>query len=483
MREYSKYIFKMGDISDSPYSSNFESSRSRASSVVEIQGDLFDKLFESLEKGLTESPINVQRNPVTRMEAVGKFLSQVNYSRTNMKAKIRQDYQDRINKLRSDANAKSMRLSKDLNERSEKFVEYLQSLLTKAHLESLLIRNKTRKDYENTMAQIKDWVFTAITELEKEVRLARLNISTSVQGNVIKSQELKDDFLWKRFLAKLELKAAGRARMSEPNSNAKSELKKLLESHFDAKVVIKNVVSLEDFEYSDVSSTRMKLQQPSSYERKTIISNICIIYLDKHSKSLPKLISKFLRLKEDESGPDLKATVSLISSLSTDKSLKSTFPLNTLLSRICNIYLAIESIKNPDWEPHNMLIFYNPDLARNITEAYISKETLHFEEDVVPFTSTRYEISQFILERTQASFIVNGQSVVLKAATLKELLQSTKLHQFPSDFLKALYEKYSIPMQNIHTFYVLDKPSFYNLEKPSKHNQLFIRSLTGISSI
>ena len=91
--------------------------------MVEIQGDLFDKLFESLEKGLTESPINVQRNPVTRMEAVGKFLSQVNYSRTNMKAKIRQDYQDRINKLRSDANAKSMRLSKDLNERSEKFVE------------------------------------------------------------------------------------------------------------------------------------------------------------------------------------------------------------------------------------------------------------------------------------------------------------------------------------------------------------------------
>ena len=129
-----------------------------------------------------------------------------------------------------------------------------------------------------------------------------------------------------------------------------------------------------------------------------------------------------------------------------------------------------------------MLIFYNPDHSRYIGGSYSSQETLHFEEDIVPITSTLYKITQFTLERSQASFFVNGQNVVLKAATLQELLQASKLHSFPNDFLKALYDKYSVPMQNIHTFYVIDKSSFYCIQN-SKPSKLFIRSLTGISSI
>ena len=128
-----------------------------------------------------------------------------------------------------------------------------------------------------------------------------------------------------------------------------------------------------------------------------------------------------------------------------------------------------------------MLIFYNPDLW-SIGGSYTSQETLQYEEDVIPLTSTLYEITQFTLERSQASFIINGKNVYLKAATLKELLQATKLHSFPNEFLKGLYDKYSIPMQNIHTFYVIDKASFYCIQN-SKPIQLFIRSLTGIASI
>lgn len=233
---------------------------------------LFSRLISALEDGLaTGKKINYAQDSMSKKIALGVFLTKLPGAKEDFTRRIHLEYSHKKEETRAHLQQLLSRSCLQPRDVLTRFNEHIKSLAAAAAMESDLFNYKEELLITQTMEEMKKFILITISDLEKQVRVSSHFIHQGQLSNFRRAEELQDEFLWRRFVHRVQSLARNKVLVTEPQSSVKSDVKRILEEKLDAKIVLKNGLMLEDHEFAEVASGRQ-----SGNERKTAISKLCM---------------------------------------------------------------------------------------------------------------------------------------------------------------------------------------------------------------
>ncbi|CAG9315166.1 unnamed protein product [Blepharisma stoltei] len=422
----------------SDYADDFEDD-SQSISEAYSEESVFPHLFSSLEHHLnSNNPINTTSSEIPIERAVGFFLSQLSSSSRDISQKIHWSYELKLEKI-----VKKPYNLPDKSELEKKFASLLKSFMMKGRLEAELMNKISKKILKTSLDEARKWILLSLDIIEKEKRQAYFMIDHAKSLNKTKSEDLQDEFLWKRFIYHLLSLCARKVTVTEPSWNVKDEIKGIIENSLKASIVVKNIVSIEDYGYSPALGYRRGFQ--ASADRKVEISGNFQL-----SSQIEAIINQFLTLTETRK-------------ITSQHSIKD-FEIKdgSFLSRVC-----LEMHREVTRTPLTLFIYYDPreEKSIGISSWFSAFEPLTYEEDVNTKVIS-IELSTFKFLGNNLLVEYNNQSSILEPASIKQLLQLPQASKFSQSAPSAL-----------KSFYVIEKENFYASCK--KNLQAFLRPLSA----
>jgi len=378
------------------------------------QARLFSRLLAGLEAGLGGGlKLNYAQQPLSKRIALGVFLTKLPGAREDFARRIHLEYAHKKEETR-------LRLQQLLSQSQlqprdilGRFNDHIKALAAAGAMESDLFNYKEEQLMAQTMEEMKKFVLTAVADLEKQVRVSAHFIRQGHTSNFKRAEELQDEFLWRRFVHRVQSLARNKVLVNEPQSSIKSDIKRVIEEKLEVKILLKNVLMLEDHEFSEVSAARQ-----SSSERKTAISKLCIYHIDTSPQHIDKVLTKFLTLQHS-SKPSDQPTPKNSGEKPTKRPAASGFPLHTCLSRSCESYIVIASLQPVKWSPVTLLIY---EAGKEINRLFDQEKQILVAEESTSFSTAGVaEIQELEVSGTHVRGLIDSTPIELHVATVKAL--------------------------------------------------------------
>jgi hypothetical protein len=294
------------------------------------ESKLFSRLLAGLEAGLGSGlRLNYAEAQLSKRIALGVFLTKLPGAREDFSRRIHLEYAQKKEEAHSHLQQLLSHTQLQPRDILSRFNDHIKALAAACAMESDLFNYKEEQLMIQTMEEMKKFVLTGVAELEKQVRVSAHFIRQGQISNLKRADELQDEFLWRRFVHRVQSLARNKVLVTEPQSSIKSDIKRVIEEKLEVKILLKNVLMLEDHEFAEVSGGRQ-----SASERKTAISKICILHTDTSSHHIDKILTKFLTLQHSSKPSDQPTPKNSVDKV-TKRSAASGFPLHTCLSRSC----------------------------------------------------------------------------------------------------------------------------------------------------
>ena len=226
----------------SNYSEDFEDSLSSEENPGFYQeSDVFPQLFNFLEKSFSEDAfINYRTQETPAQLAVGLFLARAKLSKSDFTNKLRWEYAQKREVLQR---------SVKLEPTCSKFPKSLKSILCSMRVENDFIARTMKRKVNIVTDEVRSQTFTNLAALAKDKSQADAMLESERTAIFKKSEELEDQFVWKRFYELLKTLVPSKILISTPQEKQKTEIKGILENYIKLGQSIKNAVTLEDADY------------------------------------------------------------------------------------------------------------------------------------------------------------------------------------------------------------------------------------------
>lgn len=230
-----------------------------------------------------------------------------------------------------------------------------------------------------------------------------------------------------------------RVTVSEPFGQIKDDIKVILENSTKNSVVIKNLVSIEDYGYPPALGSRKGFQL--SPDRKIEISGSFQL-----PSQIDKMLSQFLTLTESRR------------SNYQPKPPKISINEEAYLSRAC-----LEIHRKVSTQPITLYIYYDPIEATSpgISSHFSAFDTMTVEEEITTKIETM-ELENYKIQGTALSVSLRNNDFMLRAAKVKQLMHLPEANSSITSALK--------------NFYCLEMNNFY----ASRNETVYLRPLTQI---
>ena len=253
----------------SSYSEDFEESFEESSEEeADLRGyqeaDVFPQLFNYLEASLAEDAfVNYRAQETPTQLAVGLFLARAKLSKFDFANKIRWEYAKKRELLLKSAK---------LEPAGSALPKALKSILCQMRVENDFIARSVKRKIKIVTDEVRSQTFVNLAALVKDARQAEAMLRNERTAIVKKSEDLEDQFVWKRFYELLKTLVPSKILLSAPPEKQRAEIRGVVEGLNQMGLGVKNVVALEDAEYLAALGNKRFVARD---ERKMEISEVC----------------------------------------------------------------------------------------------------------------------------------------------------------------------------------------------------------------